>query len=67
MKKFIESIKDAISNAIARIALSLVYFFVILPTKIVMIIVRRDRLKLHFKSNSYWQEYKENNNYELPY
>ena len=67
MKKFIESIKDAISNAIARISLSLVYFFVILPTKIVMITVRRDRLKIRKNSNSYWQEYKENNNYELPY
>ena len=67
MKKIIELIKDTVSNVIARIALSLVYFVVILPTKVVMIIVKRDRLKLHLKSNSYWQEYKEKNNYELPY
>ena len=67
MKKVIFAIRDFISNLIARIALFLVFIFVIIPTKFVMVLCRRDRLSLNKQSDSYWINSKEENNYELQY
>ncbi len=67
MKKVIFAIRDFISNLIARIALFLVFIFVIIPTKFVMVLCRRDRLRLNKQSDSYWINSKEENNYELQY
>ncbi len=67
MKKIINSVTDFISNLIAKIALFIVYVFVIIPTKFLMFLCRRDRLKLNSENSSYWVDSKEENDYELQY
>ena len=67
MKKVIHSITDFISNLIARIALFIVFVFVIIPTKFFMVLCKRDRLKLNTDNSSYWIDSKEENDYELQY
>lgn len=72
MKKVFLKIKkfsEFINNKIAQIALFFVYVFAIIPTKILNLIFKRDRLRLKKQNKkSYWIKVEEKeNNWDLQY
>ena len=75
-KKFASNFKAALENMakfigskLAIVALFLVYIFAIIPTKIVAILAKRDKLRLKSENKeSYWLEIKEEKqNWDLQY
>lgn len=63
IKKIIQFITDKIARAI----LFLIFIFAIIPTKILMILAKRDRLRLRENKNSYWLEASNDNDFEVQY
>lgn len=63
IKKIIQFITDKIARAI----LFLIFIFAIIPTKILMILAKRDRLRLRENKDSYWLEASNDNDFEVQY
>ena len=63
IKKIIQFTTDKIARAI----LFLIFIFAIIPTKILMVLAKRDRLRLKENKNSYWLEANNDNDFEVQY
>ncbi len=63
--KFGKAAGKKIGHYLSLIALSIVYYLALLPTAILMKLIKRDRLKLNKQNtSSYWKDLKLENNYE---
>lgn len=63
------SIAHSCGNFISYTILTIIFTFVVIPTKLLMKITKRDRLKIREQDReTYWSEYNKNNqDYELQY
>jgi len=69
LKNLFEKIGAFLGRHIANIILFIIFIIAVIPTKILMVIVRRDRLKRRsFNDETYWLECGEDkHDYELEY
>ncbi|MBR2068708.1 MAG: hypothetical protein IJ877_02990 [Candidatus Gastranaerophilales bacterium] len=67
LREFVKNIFQYIFEKLAIVILFIVFYIGVIPTKLLMAMFKRDRLRLKENKNSYWLEAKNDHDYELQY
>lgn len=67
LREFVNRVFSYIGQKLAIVILFIIFYIAVVPTKLIMTLFKRDRLRLRTKKDSYWLEADNNHDLELQY